>query len=636
LLPGFGSGTPQKKLSRIPPDLVLDQPFIVSPPWQTVFMEVIGNSAPAAAAPHCCDLHAAAVPQGLLPDAAFPVDPVPDGWFTSEGFLSDDEFAAGGFVYDDYLDAVVPEDPFPGGEYPDGVFPEDPFPELLDEPFLEPRSRDHLFADASGAGGGLSGANTPPAPRLSLDDRLAGAHGSLKADLTADGPGLIDQTKALEKFKRWATGQQARLAVEFEARQRQEQAEPEPGTGSGAAQTRPGTPSAEDLGKKRHTEHSPGVAEQIALARGESPHRGGRLLGMAKALVIEMPHTLTALDTGQLNEEKAMYVVKETAVLTVEDRAAVDEELAADTGTFDGVGTRGIIAAVKAAAIRRDPRSVTQRASRAASERGVSLRSAPDCMTYLTALLPAHQGVAAYTALTRQADTLKSAGDPRSLGQIKADTLVESVTGTPGGISGIDLNLVMTDRTLLQGDSEPARLAGYGIVPAAWARELLNQEEREDSRVQPATGEANTSDSRARKKAAVTGHKDAVKDLKIWLRRLYTAPETGDLVAMDSKRRIFPPPLRRFIHVRDDTCRTPYCDAPIRHHDHIIPWHDDGPTNLANGAGLCEACNHTKELPGWKAQPRPGPRHTYEITTPTGHTYRSTAPPLPGTRLSTG
>ncbi|MDP9692526.1 UNVERIFIED_ORG: hypothetical protein J2X79_000055 [Arthrobacter globiformis] len=103
---------------------------------------------------------------------------------------------------------------------------------------------------------------------------------------------------------------------------------------------------------------------------------------------------------------------------------------------------------------------------------------------------------------------------------------------------------------------------------------------------------------------------------------------------MDSRRRLFPAPLRRFIQIRDDTCRTPYCDAPIRHHDHIIPWHDDGPTSMANGAGICEACNHTKELPGWKAKPTPGPRHTIEITTPTGHTYRSMAPPLPGTRLS--
>ena len=100
----------------------------------------------------------------------------------------------------------------------------------------------------------------------------------------------------------------------------------------------------------------------------------------------------------------------------------------------------------------------------------MSLRPAPDCMTYLTALLPVAEGVAVYTALTRHADTLRAGGDPRSRDQIIADTLVERTTGTPGGITGIEINLVMTDRTLLQGDSEPARLPGYGIVPAAWAR----------------------------------------------------------------------------------------------------------------------------------------------------------------------
>ena len=102
---------------------------------------------------------------------------------------------------------------------------------------------------------------------------------------------------------------------------------------------------------------------------------------------------------------------------------------------------------------------------------------------------------------------------------------------------------------------------------------------------------------------------------------------------MDSRARLFPPGLRRYLTARDDTCRTPYCDAPIRHLDHIIPWHRNGTTTRNNGAGLCEACNHTKELPGWTSRPRPGPRHTLDVTTPTGHTYHSTAPPLPGTPL---
>ncbi|MFE4834203.1 HNH endonuclease [Arthrobacter sp. NPDC056691] len=595
-------------------------------------MEGTGNWALTAVAPHGDDLRAAAVPGTLFTDTALPLVAIPDGWFSDEAFpfdeFADDGFRADGFLedgapYDDGLDAVYPES-----------FPEDPFPEAL-------------FYNAVFAGGAPSVAD---APRLSLDARLAAATALLKADLTADGPGLIDQTKALEKFKCWATGQQARLAVTFEVRHREEQAAPGALAIAGnAALADPGQAShsplsAGDLGKPRPKEQTMGAAEQIALARCESPHRGGRLLGMAKALVTEMPHSLAALDTGQLNEERAMYVVKETACLTVEDRAAVDEELAADTGTFNGAGTRAVVAATRAAATRRDSRSVTQRASHAASERGVSLRPAPNCMTYLTALLPAHQGVAVYAALTRHADTLKSAGDPRSLGQIKADTLVEWTTGTPGGITGIDISLVMTDRTLLQGDSEPAGLAGYGVVPAPWARDLINpgQEEHAQHKEQ---GEGQTAAQgpghEARRPASGStiaqedaGQQDAAKELLIWLRRLYTAPETGDLVAMDSRRRLFPAPLRRFIQIRDNTCRTPYCDAPIRHHDHIIPWHNNGPTSLANGAGLCEACNHTKELPGWKANPRPGPRHTFEITTPTGHSYRSTAPPLPGTRLS--
>ena len=319
-----------------------------------------------------------------------------------------------------------------------------------------------------------------------------------------------------------------------------------------------------------------------------------------------MPHTLGALEAGQLSEWHATLLVRETACLSAEERAAVDDELAADTGTFDGAGDRRIIAAARAAAYRRDPRTVTQRASHAATERHVSLRPAPDTMCYLTALLPVSAGVAIFAALTRHADSLRNAGDPRTRGQLMADDLVERTTGTPGGISGIEIQLVMTDRTLLQGDSEPARLPGYGIVPAEWARDLL------------------------------AGAGEDAQTVNVWLRRLYTAPGSGELTGMDSRARLFPPGLRRFIQVRDDTCRTPYCDAPIRHLDHIIPWHSGGTTSQANGAGLCEACNHTKEAPGWNVRPRPGPRHTIEVTTPAGYSYRSTAPPLPGTECPGG
>ena len=417
--------------------------------------------------------------------------------------------------------------------------------------------------------------------------------------VAGDGAGMIDQLRQLEDVKAVAAARQAEITVAFDLAQRREQA---------AA----GVP-AEQLGA--------GVGAQVALARRESPARGGRLLGLAKTLT-GMPHTFAAFRSGRLSEWRTTLVVRETICLSPEDRAGVDAELAPDSGVFDGAGDRTIISAVKAAAYRRDPASVARRAATAVGARTVSLRPAPDTMARLTALLPVAQGVAAYAALTKEADTLRSSGDGRSKGQIMADTLVERATGTPGGINGIQVQLVMTDRTLLQADTEPARLTGYGIVPAQWARELITAD-------QPGSGMA------------------------VWVRRLYTAPGSGELVGLDAKARLFPAGLKRFLQIRDDTCRTPYCDAPIRHHDHITPWHHGGNTTASNGQGLCEACNHTKESPGWSSTPVPVPstaplpdptyfpdgpprvrhvtRHTVKLRTPTGHTYHSTAPPLPGT-----
>ncbi|WP_440902380.1 HNH endonuclease, partial [Actinosynnema sp.] len=79
------------------------------------------------------------------------------------------------------------------------------------------------------------------------------------------------------------------------------------------------------------------------------------------------------------------------------------------------------------------------------------------------------------------------------------------------------------------------------------------------------------------------------------------------------------------------TCRTPWCDAPVRHVDHVVPHARGGRTDSANTAGLCVACNLVKESPGWRAAVGPPGRvHTITTTTPTGHTYDSQAPPLPG------
>jgi hypothetical protein len=50
-----------------------------------------------------------------------------------------------------------------------------------------------------------------------------------------------------------------------------------------------------------------------------------------------------------------------------------------------------------------------------------------------------------------------------------------------------------------------------------------------------------------------------------------------------------------------------------------------------NGQGMCEACNHAKQAPGWRQSTVDDLRHSVE-TVPSGHRYRSTAPPPVGWR----
>ncbi|MCT9627585.1 HNH endonuclease, partial [Pseudarthrobacter equi] len=82
---------------------------------------------------------------------------------------------------------------------------------------------------------------------------------------------MIDQLRQLEDVKAVAAARQAEITVAFDLAQRREQAVA-------------GVPAGE---------RGAGVGAQVALARRESPARGGRLLGLAKTLT-GMPHTFAA------------------------------------------------------------------------------------------------------------------------------------------------------------------------------------------------------------------------------------------------------------------------------------------------------------------------------------------------------
>ena len=293
-------------------------------------------------------------------------------------------------------------------------------------------------------------------------------------DRRVDDAERIDQIRVLEELKAAASAAQARATVDLDDSVRR-----------GHAEAR--IPAARQ---------GQGVAAQVALARRVSPVRGAQHLGAARVLSNEMPHTLRAMTCGRLSEWRATLLVRETACLTLEDRRTVDLSLAGDLEAVEMMSDRRLVAEAKRHAYRLDPESFVRRCRRAEADRSVTCRPAPDTMTYLTGLLPVAQGVAVFAALNQAADSRRVAGDQRSRGQIMADTLVERVTGqAAAGEVSVEVQVVMTDRTLLAGQAEPAYLHGYGVVPAAWARELVS----------------NSADS---KRGG-------------WLRRLYSAPRPG-------------------------------------------------------------------------------------------------------------
>ncbi len=390
----------------------------------------------------------------------------------------------------------------------------------------------------------------------------------------------VDAIRALEELICTATAAQAALAAELDASQRAEQA---------AAGT-------------RASEQGRGVASIVAFARRESRHRGERHLGLANIVRTELPYTWAAWSGGHIPEWTATVIARETACLPLEHRLSVDEVVAADADRLASLGQRELIGMLRSEAERLDPAAVVTRRRRAESERSVTLRPAPDTMTWLTALLPVKDGVAVLAALARASVSARATGDPRGKGQVMADTLVASVLSGSGTASAttpavpVRLGLVMSDTALLGTSDEPAHLDDFGPIPAELAREIvadaLNRAEQ------------------------------------VWVRRLYTSPTTGELVTMDSGQRLFPAALSRFVRLRDRVCRTPWCDAPIRHTDHPEQHARGGATSARNAQGLCEACNYAKQAHGWRAGPVPDSTggHVIETTLPTGHTYRSRAP----------
>ena len=340
-----------------------------------------------------------------------------------------------------------------------------------------------------------------------------------------------------------------------------------------------------------------GVAGEVALALHISPHTAGRFLARAVELERYMPHTRARLYDGDLSPEAIPTLLAGLSHLDIADRRRADEELCADRAVLAGLGLKQLAGKVQQVAYRLDAQATVDRIAAAEKDRTVTLRPLPEGMARLSLLLPMAQGVGAYAALRKHADGLVGRDQElRSRLQIMADTAFARVTGRDAADGQpVTVNLTISAQILIGDEPGAAHLDGGGSMPAEIARNLIG--------------------------------KAASKEVA-WVRRLFVAPETGAVVAMDSRQRLFPDGLAEIIRLRDRYCRTPYCDAPIAHTDHVTPHAKGGATSFENGQGLCAACNYAKEAPGWRSATidDESGRHTVETRTPTGHVHRSTVP----------
>jgi len=164
--------------------------------------------------------------------------------------------------------------------------------------------------------------------------------------------------------------------------------------------------------------------------------------------------------------------------------------------------------------------------------------------------------VAAVTRRINQlARSLRTADEPRTMDQLRADVFVDLLLGRtrpePTGRGVVDVRVDL--ETLAKLSEEPGELAGYGPVIADIARRVA--ETQQDAE---------------------------------W-RFTATDPDTGRPVCTGITRRRPTAAQRRRVEARDATCIFPGCRMPATgcDLDHRIPWSQGGRTTVAELAPGC-------------------------------------------------
>ncbi|MEZ0446702.1 HNH endonuclease signature motif containing protein [Cellulomonas sp. ICMP 17802] len=360
------------------------------------------------------------------------------------------------------------------------------------------------------------------------------------------------------------------------------------------------------------------AGDEIAMRLAWSRRAGAQLVRNGRALTGAMLATADALAAGEIDTPKALVLIDRLWNAAPDLADAVQAEVLprAEVRTPSQLATDVERALVTLSPADADVRHRVARAARRVDRP----RRLPDGMAGLWAVLPAESAVEIDAVLEATARTARAAADPRTLDQLRADTLVDILTGrtgcrveaaphpdsrsaaidddesdadtadaAPTGVRvrrpRIQVNVTVALSTLLALDEEPAELDGYGPLQATQARAL-----------------------------ALGG---------VW-RRLVTDPTSGAVLDVGRTRYRPPADLADHVRHRDKRCVRPHCSATAEQCDldHTIEFHGsggEGTTSAGNLGPVCPRDHRLKTDGGHRlSQPSPG---RFEWITPAGLRY---------------
>ncbi|MET0237654.1 MAG: DUF222 domain-containing protein, partial [Kibdelosporangium sp.] len=328
-----------------------------------------------------------------------------------------------------------------------------------------------------------------------------------------------------------------------------------------------------------------GAREEVSMELGITPQAAETQIQQARKLVTRLPATLSALADGHIDHRRAVVMTDLTSDLSKEDARIVEKQVLAQGKRPSHGRFRD---AVRQQTIKADADAAARRRAAARKRRDVTCQPCFDGMSKLTAELTAEDATAVYKRIDVLAKEAKTPGDSRTIGQRRADVLVDLILGEGKKLFKVSVNVTVPITTLMGLNEHPGELSGHGPITADHARELA---------------------------AHAT-----------W-RRILTDP-AGEVLEV-SRRRHASPALADHIRIRDRYCRVPGCTVPAEDSeiDHTVRHSDQGETSAANTGAHCKYHNLWKERSPWRVdQPEPG---TFTYTSPEGRTYRTTSDPYP-------